>query len=254
MFLFGQDWVMFSAIHGHRLVFALDFTKSEILLWRSLIVPQAWTLGVELSFYLIAPFVLFKRRVIWTLLFLSLTIRALFLLNGIGLRDPWTYRFFPTELAFFLIGALAQQLLLPLYQTFSNRKLLRVSRIATVSLIAYSLLYFVIPGAASVKSIILFAIFTLLLPLTFVFQNHHKWDRRIGELSYPIYIGHMLVIWTLSEVAGTFLAANPLLSSILDVLGSIVFAILLNSFIGKKFERLRAKLKDGGKKEAVRPA
>jgi peptidoglycan/LPS O-acetylase OafA/YrhL len=71
LFLFGQDWVMFAAVQGHRLVFALDFTKTDVLLWHLLLVPQGWTLGVELSFYLLAPFVLFKKRIIWTRMALS---------------------------------------------------------------------------------------------------------------------------------------------------------------------------------------
>jgi peptidoglycan/LPS O-acetylase OafA/YrhL len=190
---------------------------------------------------------------IWTLLFLSLALRALLVINGIGLRDPWTYRFFPTELAFFLAGALAQQLLLPLYQTLASRKLLKLSRIATAFIASYSFLYILMPGGGVVKSMLLFAIFIPLMPLTFVFQNHIKLDRRIGELSYPIYIGHILVISTLSTMARTFVDANPYLSSVLNVLFSILFAILLNYIIGKRFERLRSSIK-GGATKAVYPA
>jgi len=250
LFLFGQDWVMFSAIQGHQLVLALDFTKSDMLLWHSLLVPQAWTLGVELSFYTIAPFILFKKQAIWALLFVSLMLRVVLVVNGIGLHDPWTYRFFPTELAFFLFGALAQQLLLPFYQTFSNRGQLYLAKMATAFMVIYSLLYPVVPGGGIVKSIILFGTFILVVPLAFIFQNHVKWDRKIGELSYPIYIGHVLVIGTLSAVAKNFVVKNPHIGSILDVLFSIVFALLLNGVIGKQFEILRSKFKRRGAKTA----
>jgi hypothetical protein len=42
---------------------------------------------------------------------------------GIGTKDPWTYRFFPTELALFLIGALAHQVLRPIYSTAAKPRL-----------------------------------------------------------------------------------------------------------------------------------
>jgi hypothetical protein len=40
------------------------------------------------------------------LLAASLALRGVLIATGIGLGDPWTYRFFPTELALFLLGSL----------------------------------------------------------------------------------------------------------------------------------------------------
>ena len=114
--IFFQDWVMFSAVKQKELVFSSDFFKSEVVLYPGLLVPQAWTLGVELAFYLIAPFVLARRRVLLLLLALSIALRAYLFYIGLGKSDPWTYRFFPAELALFLLGALAHQVLLPLYR------------------------------------------------------------------------------------------------------------------------------------------
>ena len=115
LLLFGQDWVMFSGIDEGHLVFLTDFRNSDFLLYQGLLVQQAWTLGVELSFYLIAPFVLRDKWKIVVLLIASLTLRIILIFNGIGLKDPWTFRFFPSELALFLIGALSQQWLLPFW-------------------------------------------------------------------------------------------------------------------------------------------
>lgn len=61
LILFGQDWIMFLAIKDGNLVFGENFQNSEIFLPGALLVPQAWTLGVELTFYLIAPFVVHSR-------------------------------------------------------------------------------------------------------------------------------------------------------------------------------------------------
>ena len=58
LLLFGQDWIMFTGVRGGDFQFVTDFRESDVQVWQGLLVPQAWTLGVELSFYLIAPFVL----------------------------------------------------------------------------------------------------------------------------------------------------------------------------------------------------
>src|SRR3979490_2701011 len=56
--LFGQDLVMFTGLNAnHQIVFVSDFTKTDPQLWIFLLVPPAWTLGVELCFYAIAPMV-----------------------------------------------------------------------------------------------------------------------------------------------------------------------------------------------------
>ena len=53
-----------------------------------LLVPQAWTLGVEITFYLVAPFVLRSPRRLLALLAASLALRAVLIATGIGLSDP----------------------------------------------------------------------------------------------------------------------------------------------------------------------
>ena len=114
--IFFQDWVMFSAVENREFVFSANFLKSEVVLYPALLVPQAWTLGVELTFYLMAPFILARRQFLLLLLALSIALRVYLLYIGLGKSDPWTYRFFPTELALFLLGALAHQVLLPFYR------------------------------------------------------------------------------------------------------------------------------------------
>ena len=51
-------------------------------------MPQAWTLGVEITFYLVAPFVLRSPRRLLALLAASLALRAVLIATGIGLSDP----------------------------------------------------------------------------------------------------------------------------------------------------------------------
>jgi peptidoglycan/LPS O-acetylase OafA/YrhL len=243
VFLLGQDWVTFSGIHHGQLVFGAPYNNSEIPLHEALIIPQAWTLGVELTFYLIAPFVLPKRNLIYALLFLSLAVRAVLINFGLD-HDLWTYGFFPAELALFLLGALAQQTLSPFYKrVFAHRQLV-LAKAATLFLVFVSIIYFLVPVNELYKTLFLFSIFIFLIPLTFIFQNRFAWDKWIGDLSYPIYIGHMLVIWTTTFwLKAKIGVADEHLIAIACVLLSIMFAIFLNQYIGLPFEALRGKLK-----------
>ena len=118
--LLGQDWIMFLGVHDHALVFTPNFRDSDVYLFEGQLIHPSWTLGVELTFYLIAPFVLARRRLIYGLLAASLALRFVFIMHGFGTRDPWSYRFFPTELALFLLGALAHQILLPMYRRLAS--------------------------------------------------------------------------------------------------------------------------------------
>jgi peptidoglycan/LPS O-acetylase OafA/YrhL len=242
-FLFIQDWVMFSGIDHGQLVFASDFRQSEVELYRGLVVPQAWTLGVELTFYLVAPFILPNRKIIWTLLVLSLAVRAYLILIGLGLKDPWTYRFFPAELAFFLIGALAHQILMPFYKKLMREKVIPFAAVATACMVACIVLYSLVPLKEFVREPLLFALFVAVLPFAFIFQNQSVLDKKIGELSYPIYIGHILVIWAVASAAGKVGISDVYVTTAFSVVISILFAVVLNKFVGARFEAVRQELR-----------
>ncbi|EAU54515.1 acyltransferase family protein [Mariprofundus ferrooxydans] len=246
-FLFGQDYVMFSAIKNGALVFASNFQDSEVSLWAGLLVPQAWTLGLELSFYLIAPFILHSRKLLIGLLLLSLSLRAYLISIGIGLNDPWTYRFFPTELLFFILGALSHQFLSKLYsQWFEESRLKKAAMVSTLAFVAYLLIFPYIPNVAGVGNIakisMLFVLFFFALPFFFTFQNMHKLDGKIGDLSYPIYISHVLVIFVLGSLFDRDIISRgfPMLAT---VAACIVFAFMLDTVVSKKVELIRVRFK-----------
>nr|WP_158423513.1 acyltransferase [Mycobacterium sp. EPa45] len=242
--LFLQDWVLFSGVEHGQLVFSANFKTSDVVLWEGLLVPQAWTLGVELSFYLIAPFVLFRRKLLLVLLSLSILVRIYLIYIGLGAQDPWDYRFFPAELALFLLGALSHQVLMPIYRSrFSRDHIDRLSALSTYFLISITLTFWLIPLPEKLKSVALFAVFLTLMPLTFLFQSRRTWDKRIGELSYPVYICHMLVIHVLNFLMPRFAIESVIAEGLAAVVLSICFSILLNKYIGDPVEGLRDKLR-----------
>ncbi|MDR2601476.1 MAG: acyltransferase [Spirochaetaceae bacterium] len=113
IFIYFQDIIMFLRVDWSTGL--LEFTKyygdTKQPLYQFLIVPQAWTLGVELMFYAIAPFIVRKnKKFIFTLIFFSIVLRSV-LMFGFGLKDdPWNYRFFPTEIVFFLFGNISYRI------------------------------------------------------------------------------------------------------------------------------------------------
>ena len=244
LFMVGQDWVMFSGISHHSLVFVTDFGASDVPLFQGLLVPQAWTLGLELSFYLIAPFVLTRRYLIFGLLAASLLLRCYLLASGLGFKDPWTYRFFPAEIALFLLGALAHQLLYPFYERWFANGLGAASRVATGFMIVIALTYAYVPVNDAAKTIALLSVFLLLVPFTFVFQDESRIDGWIGNLSYPIYIGHVLVLEVVSFLSKRVEALKaPLLFSAATVVLTLIFAMILNRCVAAPFESIRRRVR-----------
>lgn len=242
--LFFQDWMMFLAIEGNEIIFTKSFSKNDLPLYSGLLVPQAWTLGVEISFYLLAPLIIKSRRILFFTLVCSLCIRIALFLIGLGSQDPWVYRFFPAELSFFILGALSHQALVPAYKSFIPQdKLLIITNVSTYFLILLTSTYWLIPLNNIIKIILLFTCFTLFLPFTFFFTESNRWDKHIGDLSYPIYISHMLVILVMTFLFDFVGIKNNLFLSILVILFTVIFSLLLNNFIAKPIEILRKKLK-----------
>lgn len=243
-FIFGQDWVMFMAADQGHLSFTADFSKNVLPLSKGLLVPQAWTLGVELTFYLIAPFVLTRKKLLFLLLLVSVLLRLYLIKIGIGYQDPWTYRFFPTELALFLSGALAHQILLPFYKRVLKENIQQYSKIMTYLLIIFTLVYAQINLDATLKKYALFSAYIVLLPFIFLFQDQNKIDKWIGELSYPIYINHMLVMFWVAYAAEKLkLPVNNIYYALAVIVGSVFFAIVLNKIVQSWFEKIRTKIR-----------
>ena len=257
--VFFQDWVMFAGVENGHLVFSSNFYASEIKLWHGLLVPQAWSLGVEFTFYLFAPYILFNKSRMLSLLGISVFLRIILVHTGLGANDPWTYRFFPTELAVFLLGACSHQFLLPLYRRiFSQEKLNVFTKNATWALIIVTIIFSFIPISESIKSQIFFVLFFTLMPFAFIFSSRVQWDKLIGELSYPIYISHIFILHIIIYFYCDFLAIQVLnyhenvsqlakfIISLITVILSILFSILLNRYIANPVDMIRKRFKKFG--------
>jgi peptidoglycan/LPS O-acetylase OafA/YrhL len=182
--MFFQELTMFFSTYNDQIYWS-GYLNSEVPLWRGLLIPQAWTLGIELSFYLIAPYLL-NLRTRWLIAGLIFGLAAkLIIVVALDLHEPWTYRFFPFELGYFLLGAV----------TFRYRRFLEIPVPRKVAIycvyplaIAFAAFSFPIHRVTLLYPLIL----AFMLPFMFQVTSNIRIDRLIGELSYPFYIFHYL--------------------------------------------------------------
>jgi peptidoglycan/LPS O-acetylase OafA/YrhL len=197
--MWGQDLYLFFTLKHGALSFWPDFHTAPQPLYPLLVIPQAWTLGLEFSFYLIAPFVVRRSVAAIMIVFTTSLGVRLCLQFWFGYQgDPWSYRFFPSELAVFLIGALAYRVYKLPTIGFDGRSY-RLFAIAILCLAAV-LLINRWHGGSRIASVAFWALAVGAIPFLFRTTMDKTIDRYLGELSYPIYICHFLVIWFLDAV------------------------------------------------------
>lgn len=152
-------------------------------------VPQAWSLSLEFCFYLAAPWLVRSgaRRMALALA-ASLALRLGFALAGPE-ADRISHYLLPTELYLFMAGALAWRVYDSLRTTAWPR---RLGAPALAVLAAAILCWQWFSAGWRFPCFIL--LLTASLPLIFGRFAHSRLDRTLGELSYPFYLIHFLVI------------------------------------------------------------
>ncbi len=255
--IFCQDTLMFFQDNGGGLAFTHDFRTAANPLWYFLLIPQAWSISVELQFYLLVP-LLAKLRDKWLLLILLLSLAArIYVYEGLGWKhDPWTSRLMPFEISFFLLGILAcrfwkrrRSLFDRLAVYGESNRILRYGAIVMFCIVSKLL---VIALSKSLDrayvDLAMAASWALVLPPLFSLSRKDGLDRWIGELSYPVYLVHFFIIGLLelslhhglSNFAAEPLSSqlNPWIGTLAAVL-SITVAILLNHTVFAGLEKLR---------------
>lgn len=200
--LFFQDWLMFLRLDNGALVPTTNYMLWPNMLWLFMPVPQCWSLGVELTFYLIAPFVCRSWQRLTSLFVAALLLR--FALTWVVPNaDPWVYRFAPTEMVLFAAGGLAY---------FAGRDLCprfpRATKIACfVSIAAMAAFIFAERYMLQVTGVwgwmityLMFlsgpalALMVLVVAPLFYGTKNSRLDGMLGDLSYPMYVCHFLIM------------------------------------------------------------
>lgn len=236
----GQDMLYFLKIDQSCIpVFTYNVLSFKHTGYQYLLVPQAWSISIEFMFYLIAPF-LVTKKIKWqlVLVLLGLSLKYYFFNYEYLCYDPWTYRFFPFELAFFMAGSLAY-----FFYKYIQKKSIPsyIGYVMMCLLVLLILGYEYITISDQLKNSMFYILVLLSIPFIFLTFKDNKLDREIGELSFSLYVSHHLMV---SVFRGYFFSNphNIYLYGYTVVFSSLITAFLLQKTIIKYIESYRLKL------------
>ena len=237
IFMLGQDIALFFAVNdssGHLYCTVHSYQELHPFC-RYFLVPQAWSIGLEILFYIIAPFVVRqKAKIVLTILTLSLFVKV-FIKYVLRIDDGnWTFRFFPSEMMFFCIGALVYRF----YKCYQTRVQVRNKGYLYIAITIFVIIYMKLkmPFCIQYPLLILFvAMFVFVLFSNF---KYSRLDRIIGELSYPIYLSHSLIIMFLYLFKNSHFYDNPYIVGTITTL----FSFCLYICVIKPFEKIRNRM------------
>lgn len=167
-----------------------------------LTIGQAWSISLEIWFYLVAPFLVRRGSI-----FLCAVAALGMLLNlSTDSLDIPTYFFFPSQLYLFVVGILIYRFY-ERYQADIDRN--PYGPMVLGAVVAACVVYEWLP--ATVAPYFIFAVCVPAIPWLFAYLRSSRWDTELGNLSYPIYLTHPLIAASLATVfhvqSGTIVAA-----------------------------------------------
>ncbi len=232
-FIWGQDLALFLAIspeNGSPYFSALSFAETYPAL-RYMLIPVAWSVSTEFTFYLIAPYILRNKQKLILFLFI-VSILSNFYTNYCGLNNSnWRFRFFPSVLFLFLTGYYAYLIYRKLLQHHIN---LHKKNLITISILSLMTIILNIDISFTFNVFILILFGIIMIPILFVSYKNEKTDRVIGEMSYPLYLIHPIMIG-IDDLAG-------LHSNLFIVIASLAGAFCCYHFFIRPLEKMRYRI------------
>jgi peptidoglycan/LPS O-acetylase OafA/YrhL len=202
-----------------------NYTTSAVEVWKMMLLPQAWTLELELWFYLLAPFLL-KLRTRWLIVVCVASFALRFYWYHVGSEiDPWSYRFFPFEVGVFLLGAIAYRVSSKLSHSHSA---LPVFVGAALLIGAY------LPQFFSEHRFIFLALFAMALPTIFELSKRWTVDRFLADMSFPLYLVH----WPIMQMASQ-LPKSSYWPGMYGTIASVAAAAILVIIVERPIDRWR---------------
>ncbi|HUJ00866.1 MAG TPA: acyltransferase [Usitatibacter sp.] len=214
-----------------------------------LAVPQSWTLGIEVVFYLVAPF-LFRKSWSGILLLLAVSVGSRMLLFGIGLHGyDWSRHFILSEGAYFALGMASYRL----YRIIPERLFTR-GNMWLAAAVVFS--WTTIEATVYIKNVDLgdreiwqalyqwgyMAVMVVAIPFLFRLSNGSRADFLAGELSYPIYITHVPTVIFLLPLFRNALAGWTVAERLSFCFGVVIAVALLGiALVSYPVEYLRGR-------------
>lgn len=239
----GQDLPYWLGIaDGHLYWSATAMRASEPDVYHFMAIPVAWSLSLELCFYALAPFI--ARRAVWQVAALcaaSLLARSVAAWMGYD-AEPYSYRFFPFELALFLAGVLAYRAFAAWRERWTRFPARLLALSVPIAILAYPFMAGEVPDdrffvPVRVGLLVLLAV---ALPAVHAWSQNARADRAIGELSYPLYLGHLLVLGLIGGISP--LAGNSIVRTFGVAAASMALAWLVVRFLDVRIEAYRRRI------------
>jgi peptidoglycan/LPS O-acetylase OafA/YrhL len=236
IFIVGQEWAFLLVYRAGSLLFDLHAFEHPPMASPFIVILPAWTLSIELLFYAVAPFIVRQH-----VLLIAALAFAFYRLRWDGYHfgfysEATSYRFFPFELSLFLYGAVCfrlGKLLVPTDPKWSG---------AITAGVAIAIVLIFVPKYFRADQYQLYAVIGVLLPALFEFSRRHKWDRSLGELSYPLYLVHWPIATFAAALVGAIqpgaigtVAAYPMVA----IVFSVGFAAMINRYVVDPLDQWR---------------
>jgi peptidoglycan/LPS O-acetylase OafA/YrhL len=218
----GQEWASFLSFGPDGFAYFDPAQTGDLPAWKTLLIPQAWSISIELMFYMLAPFIFGARGIkyVWMLLIFSLACR--FAVIGLDLPyNSWARRFLPCVLCFFVAGGIVCRARTKHAALIAKLPMWGI--VAAIVVFFAALYKFRFPGPREYALVypLLAVFFAFLLPVAFQ-RLGSNFEELIGDLSFPMYLIHTLWIGVGEKMMGlekfslsAFVVCLTLLSSLL---------------------------------------
>jgi peptidoglycan/LPS O-acetylase OafA/YrhL len=217
-------------IRNITLILSLDYFRVNNSQPGYLLIPQAWTLQLELLFYLLVPFIMKMSKKIFIVFLLIYLVGFFGFIVPNQLIPPTLTFAFLSNLLFFLLGVISYRFIFNFYNTKKIKPL--ISKMLFVSFLAYLIFYNLIPTkfpilALNIDDFPYYLLLIFALPAIFIQTSSNAADNFIGKLSYPVYITHLFIVKLLSNLGlnSTWLVTSTL----------VLFITLYVSYLAIKF-------------------
>jgi peptidoglycan/LPS O-acetylase OafA/YrhL len=249
--VFFQDWIYFIQHDaGTALSLTAHFKASETPLYLYLLIQPAWSIGIEIMFYLFVPF-LSRLRTHWLLVIAAISLAArIYTYKVLGLvDDPFAFRFFPFELMLFVVGMISYrgyERLLMKWESVSIKKawqyvLFIVAIIATAFFLQRLAILLRHPVGRPFAPLVSYIFWIPIIPIAFHLTKNLKLDRFLGEITYSIYLIHFAIIQFMDLILN-YLSIPSRYLGVVSAVVAVGISILLYTKLFEPFERKRGDL------------
>jgi peptidoglycan/LPS O-acetylase OafA/YrhL len=181
------------------------------------LIPPAWSLGAEVQFYALIPFILLLS-LFFPLLAMAFVVLAM-AISGMLNTELYGYRLLPGVLVYFLIGTL-------LYDARADAKRRKLLIFGLLSLLLVGvgcMLYFSWQEFSYNKET--WIGLAIGIPVLYWLGNlpQNAIDNRLGDLSYGVFLNHFLIQWAIVgkpvelQAWGLYILASVMLSALTQI-------------------------------------